>query len=138
MQKRRNRKNENNIPKIVKTIPLSLAVAAFATGTAFADTDFLHVQDHLGRIVEVDMATYNADSGLPGGYKDIVKTMLKNAFVESRQIMVHDSETDNWVEFGQNTKEGLSLDQILADQVQYEAVNPGDTLIDPGDTIRPY
>ena len=92
MRKRRDKQNPNNKPKIVKTIPLAIAVAAISSGAAFAaNVDEIKVTDSAGNTYTIDMARYNTEDQ----YKTDMKAFLKAQFKGySSEIIVHDQDTN--------------------------------------------
>jgi hypothetical protein len=121
------RKRKKGASGIVKTIPLSIALAALSTGVAFADTadaQLVQVQKNDGKFYQFDLSQIS-DSN----YADQVKAALKEAFPAGKSILVQVSETE-WVEFGQNASVDKTLADIKADPTN-NLGNPDDNAITP-------
>jgi hypothetical protein len=107
----RRRKRQKGIPGIVKTVPLSIALAALTTtGMAFAaDTDYDHVQVDLGggNVYEFDLGKLSESET----YANRVKQDLSTAFLSSQSILVQVGQNE-WVEFGEKASSVLTLDEI--------------------------
>jgi hypothetical protein len=106
----RRRKKQRTVSGIVKTVPLSIALAALTTtGAAFADADYDHVQVNLGsgKIYEFDLGKLSESAD----YASRVKRDLTEAFEKGGSILVQLGENE-WVEFGQNASAVLTLSDI--------------------------
>jgi hypothetical protein len=129
------RKRKKGASGIVKTIPLSIALAALSTGTAFADTaETQFVQ------VEQDGAKYKFDLNRLSNadYAESVKKMLTgksatealtDAFKGGKSILVQVGE-EEWVKFSEDASSVLTLADIEADKENHSS-NPDDNAITP-------
>jgi len=101
MRKRRDKQNPNNKPKIIKSIPIAIAVAALSSGAAFAnaDVDLIRVYDKDGNVIEeINVAQMNTDAA----YATRVKALLKSSFKSYEQkILMHDPAINKWADLNQ-------------------------------------
>jgi hypothetical protein len=99
---------------MVKTIPLSIALAALSTGTAFAAADDfgnkVQVEIGNGKYYTIDLAQANIDTT----YKARVKSALIKAFEEGDSILVYDTDNDSWIDFGKYAGSGATLEDMLS------------------------
>jgi hypothetical protein len=119
------RKRKKGASGIVKTIPLSIALAALSTGTAFADTEATQLVQ-----VEKDGYYYTFDLAQLSNeaYAKQVRDALKEAFIaEDKSILVQVGD-DEWVEFGKNASAERTLDDIKKNPNSYR---PDDSAITP-------
>jgi hypothetical protein len=126
------RRKRKTVSGMVKTIPLSIALAALSTGVGFAaDGDvYDHVQVELpdGKIAEFDLGLMADDPT----YATLVKNTLTAAFERSAGILVQLDE-DTWVEFGENAGKGVTLTGMKANPSAYAGTPDPDA-----DFIKPY
>jgi hypothetical protein len=112
--KRRKRKS---VSRIVKTVPLSIALAALSAGPVFAaDAEYDHIQVELndGKVYEFDLGLASTDAV----YAAQVKTQLSAAFEDGRSILVQVGK-DEWLEFGENASADLTLAGIKGESDKY-------------------
>jgi hypothetical protein len=107
----RRRKRQKGIPGIVKTVPLSIALAALTTtGMAFAaDTEYDQVQVDLGggNVFIFDLGEMENNTN----YAKYVRDSLSDAFLRSQSILVQVGENE-WVEFSEKASSVLTLEDI--------------------------
>ena len=112
MRKRRDKQNPNNKPKIIKSIPIAIAVAALSSGAAFADVDLIKVFDKDGNeIEEINVAQMNTDAV----YATRVKSLLKNSFKSYEQkILMHDpvNHATGWADLNLTTINVNEIDDL--------------------------
>jgi hypothetical protein len=103
------RKKKGGVSGIVKTIPLSVALAALSTGAAFADAPQGAVQVDMGNgsVYQFDLSLLEGNSA----YATQVRTALEGAFTGGRSITVQVGD-DKWLEFSENATAELTLDDI--------------------------
>jgi len=121
-----NNKNDNRIgrgskklPKVVKTIPLSLAVAALTTGAAFAadfsNVDVIQVNNPDGTFFTININNVNADG------MESVRAKLKAAFKDgTKQVILKDTVKLNVGDKGNfDINKSLHYDKNLIDEWYY-------------------
>jgi hypothetical protein len=74
----RNRNEKRKSNKIIKTIPLSIAVAALASGAAFAAVDEIHIDMGNGNVEKIVIADWSSKSA---DYKAQIKAKVKQMFL---------------------------------------------------------
>jgi len=68
--------NKRKVPKVVKVLPLSVAITALATGASFADAQVIQVETSSGKYIEFDVSRINTDPS----YKAAAQKTLKEAW----------------------------------------------------------
>ena len=99
MKRRRDRQNPSNKPKIVKSLPLAIAVAALSSATAFAaaplrDVDEIDVYTDTGVFVTVDITRFTTDVG----YANSMKALLRSRYLGYHQVLLHDDSRNEWAD----------------------------------------
>jgi hypothetical protein len=111
------RRKKGGVSGIVKTIPLSVALAALSTGVAFADApnELVHVDMGNNSIYQLDLSLLNTDAT----YAANVRRALGDAFIDGRSIRVQ-VDGSRWLEFSENATAELTLDGIMNAGNQFE------------------
>jgi hypothetical protein len=114
------RRRKGGVSGIVRTIPLSMALAALSTGAAFADAPYDHVQVEMGngQFYEFDLGLLDEEA-----YAEKVREALSGAFTDGRSILVQVDE-NRWLEFGENASAELTLADILDAEGDTYVKNP--------------
>ena len=114
-------RKKKSLSRITKIVPLSVAVTMLTTGMSFAgaDYDMVKVDDGTGtgNHITIDVARMSTDAD----YAANMKALLTAAFQDSKSILVYDDETDTWVEYGQNAREGITLSGMMTDPTEFES-----------------
>jgi len=112
MKNRRDNKNPNKKPKIVKSIPIAIAVAALSTGAAFAagNIDQILIKDNDDKVlVDIDMAQFNSDASYATQMKELLKSHFKGY---DSQILLYDGDNDKWADLADMTANINHLDEL--------------------------
>jgi len=99
MRNRRDKRNPNKKPKIIKSMPLSLAVVALSSGAVFASVDYdeIHVYDNNGIVInKIIMAQMNDQN-----YANAARASVKSAFLAYDKILLHNSTQNLWANLNQ-------------------------------------
>jgi hypothetical protein len=126
------RRKRKTVSGLVKTIPLSIALTALSTGTAFAapaDSDNkVQVEVAPGQYYQFDLSRAGSDAT----YAAAVKSYLTKAFEEGSEILIYDTDSGKWIDFGANAGAGVTLTDMKAgvnDNASYEGVPDNNPLI---------
>jgi len=84
-------KRKGKSSKVVKVLPLSVAITALATGASFADADVLQIETAKGsgKYIEFDVSKIKDDPTYRAG----AQSMLKAAWKQYRAIIVKSGAT---------------------------------------------
>lgn len=124
---RRKIKNEDIVHNSsVKTMPLSVALDLISAGSTFAAIDKIQVDIGNGKIIGIDVDMLNSNYS----YKTAVQAALKDAFENSRMILIHDENLSSWLDFGEYAREGVTINEMLENPAQFAGVPEEDLYTD--------